>query len=442
MRKDLLQILFSLRRFGLKPGLERIQKILQEVGNPQNKIRTIHIAGTNGKGSVACLLASIYKEAGFKVGLYTSPHIYSFNERIRINGIPIPDSDLEDLVVKYIKFAETLNATFFEITTAIAFDYFANSGTEICVIETGMGGRFDATNVLYPLLSIITKIDIDHEEYLGKSIKEITFEKAGIIKPGSKCIISFNDPLVYDIIKDLKGKETELILTQLYAKGEIIEFKPHTMKLEVQTDKSKYIINSPLIGEYQLENILASIVSVETLCKEYRIDENAICNGIQNVIDNAGLYGRFELLRKDPPFIIDVAHNPDSIFQTVKLMQKLYPRTKWNIVFASMKDKNYSEMLKKLIPISNSFILPNLQYDRAEKNITLKKILEEIRANCDLRFEKLILTDTTTQAFDYVIKIKEPTLVIGSFYLISELVEKFIEELNWQFQLHSKQIKI
>lgn len=438
MKKELLEKLFSLRRFGIKPGLHRITKILNDVGNPEKKLKAVHIAGTNGKGSIASLLASVLFEAGYNVGLYTSPHIYSFNERIRINGKPIPDDILEPLVKKYLPYSEKFNATFFEITTAMAFEYFASSSTDICIIETGMGGRFDATNVIDPEISVIARIDFDHEEYLGKTLEEITYEKAGIIKPGKPAVISFNHEQVYNCIKKIIKNQTKLIFAEELGKVEIKRLKPNFMEIEIVTYNKCYNLRTNFIGKHQAENILTSIICLEHLSSGFHITEKAIVEGVANIKKNSGYYGRFELIPHQQPFIIDVGHNPNSISSVVELLINLYPNTKWNTICALMRDKNHKKILENLIPVTKSFIFPNLKYDRAIANAHLKEI-----AIKELNFSgSVFLFNSTEEALDFAIKLNQPTLVIGSFYLLSELVIPLKERLNWEFEIQGDKLTI
>ncbi|MEJ5287230.1 MAG: Bifunctional folylpolyglutamate synthase/dihydrofolate synthase [Candidatus Kapaibacterium sp.] len=439
MRKDLLEKLFGLRRFGINPGLERIAKILDDSGNPHRNLKAIHIAGTNGKGSVASLLASIYTEANYNVGLYTSPHIFAFNERIKINGKPIPDEALEPLIEKYLPFSEKYSATFFEITTAIAFEYFANSNVDICVVETGLGGRFDATNIIDPIISVITKIDFDHEQYLGKTLEEIATEKAGIIKPNKKGIISFNNENVYKKIKEICSNSSQILLVEDLVKGNIQSITLNSMMLEIETNKDIYFFETDLLGSHQFENIATSVVCVENLLNQFPISKKSLIDGIKKVRTNAGLYGRFELLRENPPFLIDVGHNPNSIQKTTELIKQLFTNLKWQIIFASMSDKNYSKMIEYLASIAKSFLLPNLQYERAERNSKIAKAIENSSATKSIPF---ILFDTPEKALEYTLNSHEPTLVIGSFYLLAELTPSLIKHLNWKFEISSDQMTI
>jgi len=441
MDKKLLEKLYSLRRFGIKPGLDRISALLKKTGNPHEKLKALHIAGTNGKGSVSSLLASILQESGYKTGLYTSPHIYSFNERVKINGKLISDNELEPLVEKYLDIGKEIEATFFEITTAIAFEYFAKKEIEICVLETGLGGLYDATNVITPLISIITKIDFDHEEYLGRTIEEITAEKAGIIKPNRLAVVSHNQKSVYETIHNLCGARSQIFFVEQLATGKILDIKPHTMKLLFSTiERGEYNIETTLIGEHQFDNILASIITAELLKEYNKITKDTIIEGVKKVRSNTGLYGRFEIIKENPPIIIDVAHNPDAVGSTVKLIGKIYPNLKWNVVFNAMKDKKYKKMLSILVPITNLFLFPNLKYERANLNSELAKTIYEIKKETETteNFPETLLFDSTIDALEYVHLNRHPTLIIGSFYLLSESVNWLKEKFLWDYPVQNE----
>jgi dihydrofolate synthase/folylpolyglutamate synthase len=440
MDRILLEKLYSLRRFGIKPGLERISALLKKVGNPHEKLRAIHIAGTNGKGSVSSLLASILQESGYRTGLYTSPHIYSFNERIKINGKPIPDPDLEHLVAKYLDIGKDIEATFFEITTAVAFEYFANQGTDICVLETGLGGLHDATNVITPLVSVITKIDFDHEEYIGRTIEEITTQKAGIIKPNRPTVIAKNPKLVYDTILKLNRFRTDIFFVNKLTSSQIIDISPRIMKATISTfENGEYYIESPLIGKHQIDNISTAIVTSETLKSFTKITKETIIEGIKKVRTNTGLFGRFEAIRDNPPIIIDGAHNPDAVDSTVELLGEIYPNTKWIIIFNAMKDKNYKKMLSFLVPIADTFFFPNLQYERANSNVELVNTLKELKTTNEGSkfFPTSIKFDTTLEALNYADSLEKPILIIGSFYLLGELIPILKEKYLYNFPLQN-----
>lgn len=441
MDKLLIENLFNLRRFGIKPGLQRIKFILEKLNSPQNSLRVIHIAGTNGKGSVASILASVLKEAGYKVGLYTSPHIFSFNERIRINGLPITDEELEPKVKKILEIGKKVEATFFEITTATALDYFNDAEVDYVVLETGLGGKYDATNViLHPIISVLTRIDYDHEEYLGKTIEEIAAEKAGIIKHPHTAIIGPNDYSVYSAIFSSVYQKDHILLAEYLTQYVDVSYSKFTkipvMVVSINTFHNKFNnLITPLLGFHQVENLITALVAIETIQIPLRISEQDVFNGLLNLVPNSGLHCRLEFLQSEPAFVIDVAHNHNSTQMTVKTLQEIAPENEWNIIFSAMKDKNIRGMLKSLIPIAKRFLFPNLSFDRAEKNSNIHSMLKYELQNSEFsRIPEILLFKTPNEALSYSLKLSEPTLVTGSFYLIGELVLDLIKAFSWNFE--------
>lgn len=449
MDKLLIENLFSLRRFGMKPGLERINFILEKLNSPQNSLRVIHIAGTNGKGSVAAILASALKEAGYKVGLYTSPHIFSFNERIRINGIPITNEELEPKLKKIIEIGKVVEATFFEITTAIALDYFNDEKVDYVVLETGLGGKYDATNVIpHPVMTVLTRIDFDHEDYLGKTIEEIVVEKAGIIKHPHPAIVGPNDYSVYSAIFNSVSQNVHILLAEYLTQFVDASYSRFTkipvMVVSINTFYNKFNnLISPLLGYHQVENLITALVAIETIQIPLRISEQDIFNGLLNLIPNSGLHGRLEFLQDEPAFVIDVAHNPNATQMIVKTLREIAPENEWNIIFSAMKDKNIRGMLKFLIPIAKRFLIPNLAFDRAEKNTNIQIMLEEVlQGNGFSEKPDILLFETPHEALSYSMKISEPTLVTGSFYLLGELVLNLKIAFKWNFDTTGENLQI
>lgn len=449
MDKSLIEKLFSLRRFGMKPGLERIKFILEKLNSPQNSLQVIHIAGTNGKGSVAAILASVLKEAGYKVGLYTSPHIFSFNERIRINGAAISDEELEPKVKDILEIGKEVEATFFEITTAIAFDYFNDAKVDYVVLETGLGGKYDATNVIQnPIISVLTRIDYDHEEYLGKTIEEITAEKAAIIKHTHPAIIGPNEYSVYSAIFNSVSQKDHILLAEYLTQfidtsySRITKIPFMVASIDTFHNKFKNLI-TPLLGFHQIENLITAIIAIETIQIPLRISEQNIFDGLLNLVPNSGLHCRLEFLQAEPAFVIDVAHNPNAIQMTVKTLREIAPENEWNIIFSAMKDKNIRGMLKPLIPIAKRFFFPNLSFDRAEKNNNIHSMLQnELQNSGFSKNPEILLFETPNEALGYSLKLSEPTLVIGSFYLIGELVLDLIKAFNWNFEISGENFQI
>ena len=415
-KENVLKELFSKQRFGIKPGLERTLSLCESAGNPQNKFKSVHVAGTNGKGSVCSAIASIMMESGYKTGLYTSPHLVDFNERIRINQNMINDNQLVELYQRIRNKSDEICATFFEITTVMAFIYFAENNVDIAIIETGMGGRFDSTNVLSPLLSIITKIDSDHNEYLGDSIQKIAYEKAGIIKQNTPCIISQNTEEVYKVIES-NSLENKII----YAEKQIDLFrigneKSIVSKWHIKLDDSIIEFEYPIPGSHQKDNLAAVFVAIKELKHHFEISDENIIKGIKNVRQNAGLHARIEVLREEPLLILDGSHNSGSIENLFDTLSDVYPDKKWNMIFAVMADKNIDDVFQYIIKYADSAVIPQLKIDRALNCVTLA---EEIS---NRGFENVISTQSVNEAL-IINEKKDNILIFGSFYLAGEVLE-------------------
>ncbi|MEI6507248.1 MAG: folylpolyglutamate synthase/dihydrofolate synthase family protein [Bacteroidota bacterium] len=335
----------------LKPDLTNTIALCNILGNPEDKFKTIHIAGTNGKGSTSHMLASILQESGLKTGLYTSPHLTDFRERIRINGKMIPEQNVIEFVAKYKTDFEPINSSFFEWTVALCFDYFANEKVDVAIIETGLGGRLDSTNIITPLLSVITNIGWDHTDLLGNTLAKIAYEKAGIIKTKIPIIIGeSNDetkPVFDEISSEINAPisysedifETKNFISHntfsvcdIYKNGEVFLEK---LKLE-------------LAGNYQQKNMLTVLNSIEHLRKSgFNITDENIRKGLLNVKNNTGLAGRWQILGENPLIICDTGHNVNGIEMVVtQLKQNKYE--KLHMVIGMVKDKDISKVLSIL----------------------------------------------------------------------------------------------
>lgn len=440
-KKKILSKLYSLQRFGIKPGLERTLKLLEFLGNPHSSLQCIHVAGTNGKGSVCSMLASILTSAGLKTGLYTSPHLVDFNERIRINGVKIANDELVKYAEQLEPMSDTGEFTFFEITTAIAFKYFSEQNVDIAIIEAGMGGRFDSTNVVTPLISVITKIDLDHKEYLGDTTEQIAFEKAGIIKNGVPCVVSANKVSVRDIFSK-KASETgsDIIFADKVWKGRTTSWnKDFSMLVDISTKSNpvsesvkifkKLLLNQGradknfkynnlkigLSGKHQLANLMTVVTVFEILKDRFKLDEMNLRAGLMDIKKNTGIESRIELIRHKPPLVIDVAHNPPAIEYLVDTLELGgYSNLKWNIIYASMSDKDIEAILTKLHPICNTLILTKPKIERSAN-------LEELEGFAlNAGFEIIIEFENVIDAVDHALILDEPMLVAGSFYLVGE----------------------
>ena len=320
-----LEFLYGLHNRGIKLGLKNIKDFLDTCGNPQNTIKTIHLAGTNGKGSTSSIIAKILQENGYKVGLYTSPHLIRFNERIRINGKPISDEAIIHFIEKHRERLIDSSITFFEATTALAFNYFSKENVDIAIIETGLGGRLDSTNVLSPLQTIITEIHYDHTHILGDSIEEITAEKCGIFKEKTPAITINSDTRVLNTIKEHASQKNVEIS---FIKKDDIIIKDH-IKKSISFKYKNQNFSLKQSGSYQAQNAVLAIES----CKQLSSMTN---QKIQAGLDKWSWPGRMQLMKKD--FFYDVAHNRNGIEVLLEDLQNIYQKKPIGVVVLK-KDK-------------------------------------------------------------------------------------------------------
>lgn len=340
-----VKALFERTTAGIKPGLEVVTALLQALGNPHRNLAVIHVAGTNGKGSVCAMLESVLRASGFKTGLYTSPHLVNFSERFRVNGEEIPEDRLNSYIQSLEKTADNVEAstglrgaTFFEISTALAYQYFADSKVDIAIIETGMGGRWDATNVVIPLISVITHIDIDHTKFLGDAIEAIASEKAGIIKPGR--------PVVSAPQSDAAMAELKRAGVPIIGSFEAVSVQKvgEPQKLKIETHSQNFPpINLPLLGECQRENCAVAVATLEVLADMLDVELN-VKNGLESVEWGA----RFQTLETNPQIILDGAHNPSAGRALAKTLKELYPKKQIGFIFGFLDDKESVEFLREL----------------------------------------------------------------------------------------------
>ncbi|WP_299159486.1 folylpolyglutamate synthase/dihydrofolate synthase family protein [uncultured Tenacibaculum sp.] len=305
-----------------KKDLTNIVVLSKELGSPEKKFKTIHVGGTNGKGSTSHMIASILQEAGYKVGLYTSPHLKNFTERIRINGEEIPRDSVIDFVTENKRFLEEQKLSFFEMTVGMAFDYFAKEEVDIAIIEVGLGGRLDSTNIIEPEVSVITNIGLDHTQFLGETLPEVAFEKAGIIKDKIPVVIGERQESIEHVFIN---KALECNSEILFASDEESKFK---------TD---------LLGEYQLKNVKTAVLAVQQL-KEFVVSDEAIKKGLLKVVKNTSLKGRWQVLQEKPKIICDTAHNKEGLIYTLRQLKK-EEYGKLHIVLGMVSDKKLNEIL-------------------------------------------------------------------------------------------------
>lgn len=324
-----LEYLYALDNKGIKPGLKRIEAFLDRLGNPQRSLRAIHVAGTNGKGSTCAILASILRSAGYKVGLYTSPHLVTFNERIRVNDEKISNAEIARFISKYRPFIEEIDPTFFEVTTAIAFEYFNRKKVDFAVLETGLGGRLDATNVLQPLIAIITPIGKDHQEFLGNHLAQIAREKSGIAKAGVPCLVAAQSSYVRQVLREDIGRR----LANYYYAPQLCTVTTEAQSLEGQIvniqsgDWQLKQVRLNLAGDYQIYNLQTALAALRLL-NNILLTPDQIRRGIERAI----WHGRLEILSHQPLILYDVGHNLHGIRYVVDSLQRMIPDRKIKII--------------------------------------------------------------------------------------------------------------
>ncbi len=338
---------------GSIPGLERTQELLRRLGNPEKKLKFVHIAGTNGKGSTAAMTASILQKAGYRVGLYTSPYIYRFNERIQVNGEQIADEDVA-AVTEYVKqYAEAMEEkpTEFELVTAIGFEYFARQKCDIVVLEVGMGGALDSTNVIEtPEVAVITNIGLDHTDYLGDTVEKIAETKAGIFKEGGHAVIYRGAPSVEEVFEAICAQRNVKLKK---ADFDSLVLRSHSLEGQVFDCGSRKELFLPLLGDHQLHNASVVLSIADTLIeKGWNISEQNIRDGIRDV----SWPGRFDIVGRDPLFIIDGGHNPQCIDALVKNIRDYLANRKIIALTGVLADKDYGEMYRPMMPYIQEFV--------------------------------------------------------------------------------------
>lgn len=404
-----------------KPGIERISDFCRKIGNPQRNYFIIHIAGTNGKGSVSNMLASILQQAGYQVGLYTSPHLTDFRERIRVNGEMISKQKVVNFVGKYRKEMKECELSFFEMTTVLAFDYFAQSDVEVAVIETGLGGRLDATNIVIPAVSIITNVALDHTDLLGDSLPKIAREKGGIIKKSIPVIVGELNSAYNLVIEDIAADKRSSVI---YAEQ---AFECTSQRREgvyqvfdmIRTrDSQPYTLRVPLLGEYQRQNV-ATVCAVADYLHEntpLSISRRAFVEGLKECVASTGFRGRWQTLSTSPLVICDTAHNPHGLAAVSKQLQSI-EGGKLYCVMGFCEDKNISQMLS-LMPKNAHYIFTRAESRRAASVDALVELGQSLGLCCEG-------VDGVANAVAYAKSklVAEDTLFIGgSTFVVAEVL--------------------
>ncbi len=409
--QESLQYLSSLRKRGIRLGLDPLKELLEHFGNPQRTYKSILIAGTNGKGSVAAILSSILQKEGLKVGLFTSPHLVDFEERIRVEGVMIPREELCRLIDE-LRGGDDRDVTYFEFATALAFLYFARCQVDIAVLEVGMGGRLDATNLVTPEVSIITNIAMEHSQYLGRDLRSIAGEKGGIIKGKGVCVTGVRKGPALDALEDISQKRG----AALYRIGRDFRARrsgPGRFSYYGITTICRNV-DIPLIGRHQLENAALSFAAAEIITmKGLTIGDDSLIDGVRDV----AWEGRLEIVNRSPQVILDGAHNPAGISAIAQVLSHELSFGRLTVVFGALNDKDYRAMLRRLAPLADRVILTGIREERAlnpEDMETVARLYNnDVEVVRDSR--EALLQALDSSADDDLI------CVTGSLYLIGEI---------------------
>ncbi len=397
--------LLQSRKLGMKLGLENMERLAKALGSPEKKLKFIHIAGTNGKGSTAAFCAQALQEAGYRTGLFTSPHLISITERIQINGVPIPEEQITAIINEIAELTRAWDhpPTFFEIITATALKYFETEKVEWIVWETGLGGRLDSTNIVTPEVSILTQIDYDHQEFLGDTLFKIAHEKAGIIKEGIPTVCGVKDPEALLAIRERAKKQSSLLIETAELQWVDLGIKGKKQHLEIEGIPFQL----SLLGKHQIQNALTAFTALFAVLK-------IPVKSIQRGFSKTHWPGRFQIIRENPLFVVDGAHNPSSMKQLIETWKTFCGETKATIVFGVMADKSYPLMVDPIESIAEKIILLKPNHPRAAEpsviSALFRNILPEVHNDLSSLWKELQTT-------------KKPILLTGSLFLVGEALQ-------------------
>ncbi len=381
-----------------RPGLENTEYLMDYLGHPERGLRCIHVAGTNGKGSTSSMLASVLMEAGYRTGLYTSPHLIDFRERMRVDGEMIPKEFVADFVERHLDFFTAHSFSFFEMTTAMAFCWFRACGVDVAVVETGLGGRLDSTNVVRPDLSVITNIALDHTAILGDTRVQIAGEKAGIIKPGVPVLIGENDPEIEPVFRAKAARE-----------GAPLYFTDHGIRLEDYP--------CPLEGDYQRFNIATVVAACGILRESWKLDPQTVRRGLARVVDNTHLQGRWQVLSRRPLVVCDTGHNVNGIGEIVRQLSHT-PKGRLFMVFGMVNDKDVDGVLA-LLPKEAQYCFAQASVQRALDS----RELARRAARFSLRGEAYPDCESAFRAAQQQAGPQDMIFVGGSTFVVADVLE-------------------
>lgn len=417
--KEAIEFIENTGKFGINLGLLRIERLCELLGNPEKKLKVIHVAGTNGKGSTTTFISSVLKNQGYNVGIYTSPYIERFTERIKINDTEISENDVARLVNEMMPCIDVLigegldHPTEFEIITAAAFKYFNDNNVDFVVLEVGLGGRYDATNVVTPILSVITTISLDHVNILGDTLGKIAFEKAGIIKENIPVVIYPQEEEAMDVLTKVineKKAKAHFVSDIIY---DIVSNTKDGIVFNAKGETEYKNLKIYLLGEHQVLNAITALKSIEIIKSlGYEISKKAIYNGFEN----ATWPGRFEILSENPYIVLDGGHNIQGIKALVNGAKRYFSGKKIRIVCGMLRDKNYEDMVEVLTTISSDFITVTPNNPRGLSSDELKNVIQKMGKNA---IAATSIKEAVKIGFN-ILTSDEVLLFCGSLYMIGE----------------------
>ncbi|HEV2018035.1 MAG TPA: folylpolyglutamate synthase/dihydrofolate synthase family protein [Gemmatimonadaceae bacterium] len=410
-----IEALFARTTGGIKPGLERTEAILARLGSPHEKLFAIHVAGTNGKGSVVATAEALLTAQGRKIGRYTSPHLIDFRERITVDSVPIPEEAVLEFLEKWIPAAEEMGATFFELTTALAFDWFARQEVDIAVIETGLGGRLDSTNVIAPAVATVTSIGLDHTDLLGDTLQAIAREKAGIFKGGVPAVIGESASEIRSLlVKYAKeaGADPVIVIDDEYRISDV-EVSETCTSFALAKRSGQQRVITPLIGAFQARNTAIAIATVGALGRKYRPTRAQLSSKLTQVF----LPGRYQRYGK---FIFDVAHNPDGARTVAESIHALNPPTPRTALVAVLSDKDWQGIIRALAPAVDRFVFTNAPSAPPERRWDPS----QAQAFATSQGFESLFEPHIDAALQEAQKNAETVLVTGSFHTVGDVMSR------------------
>ncbi|MFC4776455.1 bifunctional folylpolyglutamate synthase/dihydrofolate synthase [Paenibacillus sp. GCM10023252] len=423
--------------FGIRPGLDRVKELMDRLGNPQRRLKFIHVAGTNGKGSTCAYLTSVLLECGYDVGTFTSPYITKFTNRFQYNGKDIEEETLLKLAgelkphVEALAATETGSPTMFEVATALAILYYANvTYPDYVVWETGLGGRLDVTNIVTPIVSIITNIGHDHMDILGSSITEIAREKAGIIKPGVPVISAVTQPEAIQVIRET----AESNRSTLYLYGEKFHMTPVAVKEDEQQFEFQGLFRSigdlaiTLNGEHQLLNAAVAVMTLEVLRQYYALimEDDDLAGGLRK----AAWPGRLEMVSREPRVLLDGAHNPEGAESLARSLTNTYTYDRLHLMMGMLENKNHRDALKHILPIVDTLIVTEPDFRKKMDAESLAELVRELAPNAS--FELIVQPDwqSALLQLQQLTESRDLAVVTGTLYLIADVRSRLLDNTD------------